>query len=224
MNGRLIGAEGLLRWLPPGADPVSPALFIPVAEETGLIIPIGTWVLEQACLQLKRWQQDDKTRSLTLAINVSARQFHQPDFVDLVAERVARSGIQPEKLKLELTESVVLTHVDEVVERMQKLKALGVSFSLDDFGTGFSSLSYLNRLPLDQVKIDQSFIRDIPHNRNGAAIVRAILAMSRSLGLDVIAEGVETEEQRAYLVENGCGNYQGYLFGRPVPIEQWPAA
>lgn len=155
----------------------------------------------------------------TLAINVSARQFHQPDFVEQVCNQITISGINPNLLKLELTESVVLDRVDEVISRMQKLKALGVAFSLDDFGTGFSSLSYLKRLPLDQVKIDQSFIRDISDDPNDAAIVHAIIAMSQSLGLDVIAEGVETLAQRSFLHQYGCDKFQGYLFGKPVPAE-----
>ncbi|MDR3395911.1 MAG: EAL domain-containing protein [Parasulfuritortus sp.] len=220
--GNLIGAEALLRWLPPDAAPISPAVFIPLAEETGLILPIGEWVFEQACLQLKRWEQDSDTRSLTLAVNVSAHQFRQPDFVERVQTHLDLSGIDPTRLKLELTESVMLTQVDEAIVRMQSLKQLGVSFSLDDFGTGFSSLSYLKRLPLDQIKIDQSFIRDISHDPNDAAIVRAILAMSESLGISVIAEGVETEDQRAFLLRHGCEHYQGYLFGKPLPIEEWP--
>lgn len=221
-RGNVTGAEALLRWLPPNAEPVSPMRFIPLAEETGLIIPLGAWVLEQACAQLQRWQEDPLTCALTLSINVSARQFHQPDFVDQVFAQIGRFGIDPARLKLELTESVVLDRVDDVVERMQKLKAFGLGFSLDDFGTGYSSLSYLKRLPLDQVKIDQSFVRDITSDQNDAAIVRAILVMSQSLGLNVIAEGVETEEQRAFLLRYGCENYQGYLFGKPEPIESWP--
>jgi EAL domain-containing protein (putative c-di-GMP-specific phosphodiesterase class I) len=221
-HNNVTGAEALLRWLPPGSDPVPPVRFIPLAEETGLIIPIGVWVLEQACAQLKRWQSNSRTRALVLSINVSARQFHQPDFVQQVFTKIKQYDIDPSGLKLELTESVVLARVDEVIERMQTLKAMGVGFSLDDFGTGYSSLSYLKRLPLDQVKIDQSFIRDITHDQNDMAIVRAILAMSQSLGLDVIAEGVETEEQRAFLLKHGCEHYQGYLFGKPGPIEAFP--
>ena len=218
----LLGAEALLRWLPPDGDPVPPARFIPLAEETGLIIPIGIWVLEQACAQLQRWHADPATRNLTLAINVSARQFHEPDFVQQVISKISQYGINPARLKLELTESAVLARVDEAVERMQALKAVGVGFSLDDFGTGYSSLSYLKRLPLDQVKIDQSFVRDITHDQNDMAIVRAILAMSQSLELNVIAEGVETEAQRTLLLKYGCESYQGFLFGKPVPIDAFP--
>ncbi len=222
-DGHLIGAEALLRWLPPGQGPVSPAQFIPLAEETGLILPLGQWVVDTACAQLKAWVAHPATRDLRLAINVSARQFHQPDFVTLVSHSLERAGANPALLKLELTESVVLSNIEEVIHRMEQLRALGVGFSLDDFGTGYSSLSYLKRLPLDQLKIDQSFVRDVPQDPNDAAIVRAILAMSRSLGLQVIAEGVETPEQRDFLRENGCTAYQGYLFGRPMPIGEWDA-
>ena len=222
-NGVVIGAEALLRWQPPDHELVSPAEFIPLAEETGLILPIGQWVLDTACAQLKAWQAREATRSLRLAINVSARQFHQPDFVARVHASLERTGVNPRLLKLELTESVVLSNVEEVIHRMERLKELGVGFSLDDFGTGYSSLSYLKRLPLDQLKIDQSFVRDITQDPNDAAIVRAILAMSQSLGLHVIAEGVETPEQRDFLRENGCTAYQGYLFGKPMPIREWDA-
>ncbi|MBM4180597.1 MAG: EAL domain-containing protein [Betaproteobacteria bacterium] len=222
-DGRLIGAEALLRWLPSGKQAVSPAQFIPLAEETGLILPLGQWVVDTACDQLKAWEGNPATDHLQIAINVSARQFHQPDFVARIHASLLRSGANPALLKLELTESVVLNNIDEVIHRMQQLRALGVGFSLDDFGTGYSSLSYLKRLPLDQLKIDQSFIRDIPNDPNDSAIVRAIMAMSLSLGLDVIAEGVETREQRDFLRENGCVAYQGYLFGRPMPINEWDA-
>jgi diguanylate cyclase (GGDEF)-like protein/PAS domain S-box-containing protein len=220
-NGRLLGAEALLRWFPPHQEPVSPAQFIPLAEETGLILPIGQWVLNTACAQLKAWADCPDARHLQLSVNVSARQFHQADFVEQVSQALAANGANPARLKLELTESVVLSNVEEIIDRMQQLIALGVSFSLDDFGTGYSSLSYLKRLPLEQVKIDQSFVRDIIQDQNDAAIVRAILAMSRSLGLQVIAEGVETPEQRDFLMENGCTAFQGYLFGKPMPVEEW---
>ena len=200
---------------------VSPAQFIPLAEESGLILPIGQWILDAACAQLKTWERDPRARDLQLSVNVSARQFHQPDFVEQVRQSLLASGADPTRLKLELTESVVLDNVETVIGRMQELDRLGVGFSLDDFGTGYSSLSYLKRLPLDQIKIDQSFVRDVPGDPNDAAIVRAILAMSRSLGLQVIAEGVETEVQRDFLFENGCSAFQGYLFGRPLPIEEW---
>lgn len=224
LQGRCFGAEALLRWFPEDAPPVSPGIFIPLAEETGLIIPIGAWVLEQACIQLQQWQQAPETRTISLAINVSAHQFRQPDFTEQVSRQIKKYGIDATRLKLELTESVVLANIDEVIERIQILKQLGVTFSLDDFGTGFSSLSYLKRLPLDQIKIDQSFVRDILQDPNDAAIVRAILAMSQSLGLSVIAEGVETPGQKTFLLEHGCENFQGYLFGKPMPIEEWMKA
>jgi diguanylate cyclase (GGDEF)-like protein/PAS domain S-box-containing protein len=220
-EGRLIGAEALIRWLSPDRGLISPAEFIPVAEESGLILPIGQWVLDTACAQLKTWSRDVHMRELRLSVNVSARQFHQPDFVRQVRQCLLASGADPARLKLELTESVVIDHVDTVVSRMRQMNALGVGFALDDFGIGYSSLSYLKRLPLDQVKIDQSFVRDIPGDANDAAIVRAILAMSQSLGLEVIAEGVETEEQRAFLARHDCYGYQGYLFSRPLPIEEF---
>ncbi|NEX23529.1 EAL domain-containing protein [Thiorhodococcus mannitoliphagus] len=219
--GRCIGAEALLRWRRPGQGLVSPMTFIPLAEETGLILPIGRWVLDTACAQLKTWAADPATRDLQLAVNVSARQFHQPDFLGQVRESLLHSGADPTRLKLELTESIVLENVEAVIERMQALKALGVSFSLDDFGTGYSSLSYLKRLLLDQLKIDKSFVQDLTTDPNDAAIVEAILAMSRSLGLQVVAEGVETSEQHAFLLAHGCDAFQGYLFGRPLPIADW---
>ncbi len=222
-HGTLTGAEVLLRWLPADAASVSPNRFIPLAEETGLIIPIGDWMLKQVCAQLQAWRADARTRALTLSINVSARQFLQPDFIEQVRERIADFGIDATRLKLELNESVVLGRVDQIIARMRALRELGVGFSLDDFGTGYSSLSCLKRLPLDQVKIDRSFVSGVVHNENDAAIVRAILAMSGSLGLDAIAEGVETEEQHAFLLRHGCEHFQGYLFGRPAPIEDLSA-
>ncbi|MFZ0106586.1 MAG: bifunctional diguanylate cyclase/phosphodiesterase, partial [Thiobacillus sp.] len=220
-DGAVIGAEALLRWQPPGQEMIHPDEFIAVAEDTGLILAIGQWVLDTACNQLKAWEHDPRTCSLQLSVNVSARQFHQQDFVEMVQRSLDVSGIDPARLKLELTESVVLDNVDAVVSRMQQLIALGVRFCLDDFGTGYSSLSYLKRLPLDQVKIDQSFVRDVTEDQNDAAIVRAIMAMSRSLGLQVIAEGVETQAQRDFLLQNECRAYQGFLFCGPVPIEEW---
>ncbi|MBU2642080.1 MAG: EAL domain-containing protein [Gammaproteobacteria bacterium] len=220
-NGDLIGAEALLRWMLPNQVLVSPAEFIPLAEETGLILPIGQWVLDTACAQLKAWESDSRTQALQMSVNVSARQFHQHDFVENVQKSLVSSGISPARLKLELTESVVLGNVDVVIDRMQQLNALGVGFSLDDFGTGYSSLSYLKRLPLHQVKIDQSFVRDVTEDANDAAIVRAILAMSHTLGLQVIAEGVETQAQRDFLLQNNCKAYQGFLFGKPTPIAGW---
>lgn len=219
--GERVGAEALIRWRDPVRGLVPPDRFIPLAEETGLIIEIGQWVLDTACAQLRRWEDDPATWPLQVSVNVSARQFHQPDFVERVRRSLAASGANPRRLMLELTESIVVERVEEVIARMARLHELGVNFSLDDFGTGYSSLSYLKRLPLDEVKIDRSFVRDVVEDSNDAAIVRAILAMSASLGLRVVAEGVETQAQRDFLLHNGCPIYQGYLFGRPAPIEDW---
>ena len=221
LEKRLIGAEALLRWLPENQASVAPADFIPLAEDTGLIIPLGLWVMQTACAQLKAWSENPDTRDLQISINVSARQFHQPGFYEQLHDSLEHSGADPALLKLELTESVVLENIEDVIGRMQKIKALGVSFSLDDFGTGFSSLSYLKRLPLDQVKIDQSFVRDVTTDANDAAIVRAIIAMCHSLDMQVIAEGVETQSQLDFLKDSGCTRYQGYLFSKAIPIEEW---
>ncbi len=220
---RPLGAEVLLRWEHPTRGFIFPDQFIPMAEETGLIVPIGLWVLETACAQLKAWQLDPRMRDLTLAVNVSARQFRQADFVPQVQRVLLECGARSSKLKLELTESIVLENVEDTISKMQELKLLGVEFSMDDFGTGYSSLSYLKRLPLDQIKIDQSFVRDIAADPNDAAIVNTIIAMTQSLGLNVIAEGVETEAQREFLDSHGCHAFQGYLFGRPVPLDQFEA-
>ena len=217
----VVGAEALLRWQHPERGLILPMEFIPLAEETGLIAPIGAWVLQMACAQLKVWQADPITRHLQLAVNVSARQFRQPDFADLVLEVLEKSGIDPHKLKLELTESLVLDNISDSIAKMQALRSAGIRFSLDDFGTGQSSLTYLKRLPLYQIKIDQSFVRDITTDPNDAAIVRTIIGMANNLGLDVIAEGVETEQQRDFLESNGCHAHQGYLFGKPVPIDEF---
>ena len=219
--GCITGAEALLRWQHPVRGLVSPATFIPVAEVTGLIVPLGRWVMDAACAQLTAWSARPATAHLTLAVNVSARQFRQPDFVTQVVELLDRTGANPRKLKLELTESMLVDNVEEVITNMNVLKDLGVGFSLDDFGTGYSSLSYLKRLPLDQIKIDQSFVRDVLTDPNDAAIVRTIVALAQSLGLSVIAEGVETEPQKDYLANHGCHAYQGYLYGRPLPLEQF---
>ncbi|MCB4359906.1 sensor domain-containing protein [Quatrionicoccus australiensis] len=213
---QLIGAETLLRWQPPDGAMIGPADFIPLAEETGLIVPIGTWVLDTACAQLRRWADNPATQRLYLSVNVSARQFRQPDFVDQVQAALTRHAVQPKLLKLELTESLLLDNVEGVVAKMQVLREIGVRFSLDDFGTGYASLSYLKRFPFEQLKVDRSFIRDIAVDPDDAAIVRAIIAMGNTLRLNVVAEGVESEAQHRYLVEHGCTCFQGYLFGRPI--------
>jgi diguanylate cyclase (GGDEF)-like protein/PAS domain S-box-containing protein len=217
----ITGAEVLIRWQHPLRGMVSPAEFIPAAEETGLILPIGQWVLETACIQLAAWATRPQASHLTLAVNVSARQFHHPDFVDQVLTVLARTGANPHRLKLELTESMLVSNVDDIIAKMGVLKAKGVGFSLDDFGTGYSSLSYLKRLPLDQLKIDQGFVRDILVDPNDAAIARTIVALAGSLGLAVIAEGVETEAQKDALAREGCHSYQGYLFSRPLPLDKF---
>ncbi len=222
--GHALGAEALIRWLHPERGLVSPFDFIPLAEETGLILPIGQWVLDSACAQLKAWQQDALSRELTLSINVSAKQFRQASFVAQVHAAVQDHAINPLLLKLELTESLLLENVEDTIATMNALNDIGIQFSLDDFGTGYSSLQYLKRLPLDQLKIDQSFVRDIATDSSDKAIVRTIVAVAQGLNLDVIAEGVETEDQRQLLLEQGCMHYQGYLFGRPVPIAEFEAA
>ena len=215
--GKLIGAEALLRWQHPLKGMISPADFIPLAEESGLIIPLGTWILKTACQQLREWAQNRHTAGLTMAVNVSAKQFRQPDFVSGVLSTIEEIGIDARKLKLELTESLLVDDIEETIRKMNQLKAHGVCFSLDDFGTGYSSLSYLKRLPLDQLKIDQSFVRDILIDPNDAAITRTIIGLGKSLGLAVIAEGVETEAQLAFLQSQDCHAFQGYLFGKPAP-------
>lgn len=222
-DGKAIGAEALIRWQHPERGMISPFDFIPLAEESGLILPIGQWVLETACAQLKLWEQNELTQHLTLSINVSAKQFRQVDFVEKVQKGFNDSAIDPTKLKLELTESILVDNVKEIVATINALKALGIKFSLDDFGTGYSSLQYLKQLPLDQLKIDQSFVRDLVDDDSDKAIVLTVITMAKSLGLNVIAEGVETEAQRQFLLENGCENYQGYLFSKPVPVKMFEA-
>lgn len=216
---QLIGAEALLRWQHPQRGWVSPAEFIPVAEETGLIVPLGAWVIETACQLLARWKDRPNAASVIVSVNVSARQFHQPAFVESLSRVLERTQAPAHRLKLELTESLLLDHADAVIRRIAEIKRLGVGFALDDFGTGYSSLVYLKRLPLDQLKIDRSFVNDILTDPNDAIISRTIVALGQSLGLMVIAEGVETTEQKMMLGEQGCFHYQGFLFGRPIPID-----
>jgi diguanylate cyclase (GGDEF)-like protein/PAS domain S-box-containing protein len=219
-DGRMTGVEALLRWRHPERDLVPPAHFIPTAEETSLIIPIGRWVLEQACAQLAEWAKRPDRRHLSIAVNVSVKQFRHPDFVDEVMTAIANAGIAPHKLKLELTESLLAEGIEVTVAKMGSLKDMGVTLSLDDFGMGYSSLSYLKRLPLDQLKIDREFVKDILTDANDAAIARTIIGLAQSLGLSVIAEGVETQAQRAFLAQQGCYEYQGFLFCRPLPVDQ----
>jgi diguanylate cyclase (GGDEF)-like protein/PAS domain S-box-containing protein len=220
-EGHILGAEVLLRWIHPTRGLVSPLHFIPLAEESALILPIGKWVLEQACYQIKKWEADPQKRNLQLAVNVSGRQFRQADFVEQVREILERIAIDPSRIKLELTESIVLDDVADTIEKMHALRQIGVSFSLDDFGTGYSSLAYLTQLPLNQLKIDQSFVHHIGIKASDATIIQTIIGMANNLGMEVIAEGVETPQQRDFLEANGCVLYQGYLFSRPVPRDEF---
>ncbi|MDF1485094.1 EAL domain-containing protein [Ramlibacter sp. H39-3-26] len=221
-EGRIRGAEALARWRHPQRGLVLPGEFIAIAEQSSLILELSQQVLEAACAQLVRWAADSATRTLGIAVNVSARTFRQPDFADGVLAALQASGAHPGLLRLELTESMLLGDVEDAIGKMRRLKDHGVGFSLDDFGTGYSSLGYLQRLPLDELKIDRSFVRGLPSNANDAAIVRTILTLARSLGLRAVAEGVETSAQRDFLRAHGCDAFQGYLFGRPVPAEELP--
>lgn len=217
----IIGAEALVRWQHPRQGLLSPSEFIPLAEETGLILPLGEWVLETACSQLASWALQPETAQLNLSVNVSSLQFCQPDFVEQVISILDRTGADPQRLKLELTESILVHDMEDTIAKMMTLKTRGVGFALDDFGIGYSSLYYLKRLPLDWVKIDQSFVRDVLTDNNDATIVRAILLLAKSMGLAVIAEGVETGAQKDFLASHGCTAYQGYLFSRPLPLDQF---
>jgi EAL domain-containing protein (putative c-di-GMP-specific phosphodiesterase class I) len=222
-DGKVTGAEGLVRWQHPVRGLVMPAEFIPLAESTGLILTLGRWVLHTACEQLALWAMQPEMAHLTLAVNVSARQMQEPDFVAQLMCTLQRTGASAHRLRLELTESVLIHQVEDIIVKMTALKAIGVGFSLDDFGTGYSSLSYLKQLPLDLLKIDHSFVRDVLTDPNDAAIAHTIVALGKSLGLSVVAEGVETEEQRTLLASMGCFAYQGFLFGAPMPIDQFNA-
>jgi len=220
-RGAVIGAEALLRWQHPQRGILSPATFIPLAEETGLILPMGDWVLETACRQLAAWADNKETAHLSIAVNISARQLRQPDFVEKVLATLAQTAANPKNLELELTESMLVKNVGEVVFKMEELKLHGLRFSLDDFGIGYSSLSYLRRLPLDRLKIDRAFVKDILMDGCGGAIAQAIISLGGAMGLSVMAEGVETEEQRKYLAALGCHLYQGYLFSYPLPTQEF---
>lgn len=217
-NYQLIGVEALLRWQHTDMGMVPPNEFIPIAEETGLIVAIGQWVMETACQQLTAWRHNHHTAGISIAVNVSTKQFYQADFVTQVASVLEKYQVNPSMLKLELTESLLQNNIADTIEKMNALKTLGVRFSLDDFGTGYSSLQYIKTLPLDQIKIDQSFLRDIASDTSDKAIILTIISMAHSLDLDVIAEGVETQAQRQFLVDNGCLHHQGYLFSKPLPI------
>ncbi len=215
---QVIGAEVLLRWEHPLRGSVPPAEFIPLAEESGLIGKLGLWVINESCKTLAAWAERPETQQLTLAVNVSAKQFNRDNFVEQIKVILDETRINPQRLKLEITESIILVDVNDTIEIMHTLRNLGINFSMDDFGTGYSSLSYLQRLPLSQLKIDQSFVRDLASDSNDAAIIRTILALGHSLGISVVAEGVETEQQRDYLLSSGCKFFQGYLFGKPEPL------
>jgi len=219
--GHVIGAEALIRWLHPQRGMVSPLEFIPLAEDSGLIVPLGNWILETACQQLVQWSKESTAAHLSIAINVSARQFQQHNFVEQLQQILTRTGADPHQLKLELTESMLVDNPEDITTKMDALKTHGIKFSLDDFGTGYSSLSYLKRLPINELKIDKSFVNDILTDPNDAAIARMIIRLAQSMELKVIAEGVETKEQRDWLEQEGCFKYQGYYFGRPMPVEKF---
>jgi EAL domain-containing protein (putative c-di-GMP-specific phosphodiesterase class I) len=220
-QSRVIGAEALLRWVHPKRGQVMPGEFIDLAEQTGLIVPIGHWVLEAACQQLRHWSMQPGMEHLRLAVNISQLQFRQETFVAQVQGLIERHQIDPNLLELELTESMLVEDMQGIIQKMETLRARGVTFSLDDFGTGFSSLSNLKRLPLNNLKIDQSFVRDVLTDRSDASIAQTIIALGNNLGLAVIAEGVETEQQQQFLLENGCHYFQGYLYSRALPVVEF---
>ena len=224
VDGKLLGAEALVRWNHPHRGLIAPAAFVPMAEQTGLIVPLGRWVLREACRQLAAWQADPRTAKLALSVNVSAREFRQSDYAEQVMAELASSDAPAHRLTLELTESLLVADVRDAAAKMKQLKAEGVGFALDDFGTGYSSLAYLKRLPLDQLKIDRSFVADVLTDPHDAAIARTVLALAATLELDVVAEGVEHAGQRDFLAQAGCRAFQGFLFGRPGPVDQLPLA
>jgi EAL domain-containing protein (putative c-di-GMP-specific phosphodiesterase class I) len=219
--GRIIGAEMLLRWMHAERGLMLPGEFLPLAEETGLILPIDQWVLTTVCLQLKAWQGSAHTRGLKLAVNVGARRFRQPDFVEHVQQVLKQTGADPALMEIELAESPVMEDIAAALEKMRALKALGIGFSMDGFGTGYASLSYLTRLPFNQIKIDQSFVRNLDHNPHDRVLVQTIITMAKSLGLSVLAEGTETEAQREFLDRHGCDGFQGHLFSAPLPLDEF---
>ncbi|MBS1213503.1 MAG: hypothetical protein H6R26_2120 [Proteobacteria bacterium] len=219
-NGLPRGAEALVRWMHPERGMILPKQFIPISEESSLILEIGRWVLESACRQLAEWTKNEASRSLAPAVNVSARQFMMHDFVETIDQMVRAHGIDPSLLRLELAESAMLKNIPDIITRMKALKAIGVKLSLDDFGTGYSSIANLKRLPIDQIKIGQSVMRDVASDANDAMMVKAIIDIAKNFSMNVIAEGVETEEQFSFLKNSGCTTFQGYLFAKPMPIEQ----
>ena len=219
-HGRILGAEDLVRWHHPRLGLVRPAEFIPIAEETGLIYQLGDWVLETACRHIRQLNEHSP---LAISINISPKQFREPAFVERVKEVVEKSGIDPGLLHLEITEGTVLDNVEQTIAHMESLKEFGIGFSIDDFGTGYSSLAYLKRLPIEALKIDRSFVLDVIDDRNDAVLVETIIVMARHLGLEVIAEGVETREVLSFLAQKGCRKFQGYLFSRPVPFAELTA-
>jgi diguanylate cyclase (GGDEF)-like protein len=218
-NGKVLGAEALVRWNHPTKGLVSPALFIPLAEESEAIIKLGTIVLEQACHKLAYWATQPELSALTLAVNISVKQFNESNFIPKVKELLSQTKINPKLLKFEITESLLVINEEMVISKMQELQELGISFSLDDFGTGYSSLTYLKKLPLDQLKIDQSFVRDITYDANDAIICQSTIAIANTMGLATIAEGVETSEQKEKLLVLGCNHFQGYFFSQPLKSE-----
>jgi len=220
-RGQIVGSEALVRWKHPKRGILAPGGFIGLAEETGLILDLGRWVLEEACEQIARWARKPETAQLTVAVNISALQFRQPEFEQQVLNVLRRSGANPGNLKLELTESMLVDNIEAVIHKMTCLRSQGISFSLDDFGTGYSSLTYLKRLPLNQLKIDRSFVKDILTDASSGAIAETIISLGKAMSLPVIAEGVETEEQRVYLARLGCHAFQGYLTSRPVPLVEF---
>ena len=215
---RMVGAEALIRWRHPDLGLVGPCAFIPQTEQSDLIVAIGDWVLQAACRQLAQWQRDDMACRFTMAVNISARQVRQPDFVERVRGILAETGAKPSLLKLELTESMLVGDVDDIIGKMAALRALGIGFALDDFGTGYSSLCYLARLPVTHIKIDRSFVKQMLGTPRMATIVQALIGLARALDLDVVAEGVETEAQFAALVACGARQFQGFLFSPPVQV------
>ena len=220
-NGQIVGAEALLRWQHPKRGLISPSEFVPIAEKNGLILTLGSWVLETACEQLAAWASQRKTANLTLAVNISARQMSHPGFVQHVLDTLESTKANPQNLKLELTESMFVEGFEDTIRKMSALKQYGVRFSIDDFGTGFSSLSYLKRLPIDELKIERSFVQDVVEDPSNRAVAESIILLSRALRLSVIAEGVETEAERDSIVGLGCNSFQGWLFSAALPVEEF---